>query len=115
MPTLGTSFRRSATAAGAAIRAGPQASRWRPTRLEFHSGSARRQPAEQSATMKIQLLLRRVDPLGVGSDDPAAERAHEPTVAVVDGALDAVARSTAATAGPVLHRSSSTAATTAAA
>lgn len=64
--------------------------------------------------MKIQLLLRRVDPLGAGSDDPAAERAHEPAVAIVDGALDAVARSTAA-AGPVFHRSSSTAATTAAA
>lgn len=80
-----TPFRRSATAAGAAIRAGPQASRWRPARPEFHSGSARRQPAEQSATMKIQLLLRRVDPLGVGSDDPAAERAHEPAaVAILD-------------------------------
>lgn len=66
--------------------------------------------------MKIQLLLRRVDPLGAGSDDPAAERAHEPAVAIVDGALDAVARSTAtAAAGPVFHRSSSTAATTAAA
>lgn len=68
--------------------------------------------------MKVQLLLRRVDPLGAGSDDPAAERAHEPaTVAIVDGSLDAVARSAAAAAaaGPVFHRSSSTAATTAAA
>lgn len=64
--------------------------------------------------MKIQLLLRRVDPLGVGSDDPA-ERAHEPAVAIVDGALDTVARPTATTAGPVFHRSSSAAATTAAA
>lgn len=59
--------------------------------------------------MKIQLLLRRVDPLGAGSDDPAAERAHEPaTVAIADGALDAVAR---AAAGPVFPRSSSTATT----
>lgn len=62
--------------------------------------------------MKIQLLLRRVDPLGVRSDDPA-ERAHEPA-AVAIGALNAVARSAATTAGPVFHRSS-TAATTAAA
>lgn len=67
--------------------------------------------------MKIQLLLRRVDPLGAGSDDPAAERAHESAVAIVDGAFDAVARSAAAaaTAGHVFHRSSSTAAATAAA
>lgn len=66
--------------------------------------------------MKIQLLLRRVDPLGAGSDDPAAERAHESAVAIVDGAFDAVARSAAAaTAGLVFHRSSSTAAATAAA
>jgi len=66
--------------------------------------------------MKIQLLLRRVDPLGAGSDDPAAERAHEPTaVAIVNGALDAITRAAATTAGPVFHRSSSTAATTAAA
>lgn len=58
--------------------------------------------------MKIQLLLRRVDPLGAGSDDPAAKRAYEPAaVAIVDGALDAVARSAA---GPVFHRSSPTAA-----
>lgn len=61
--------------------------------------------------MKIQLLLRRVDPLGVGSDDPAAERAHEPTAII--GALNAVARS-ATTAGSVFHRSSSAAATAAA-
>lgn len=61
--------------------------------------------------MKIQLLLRRVDPLGAGSDDPAAERAHESAVAIVDGAFDAVARSAAAAAaGLVFHRSSSTAA-----
>lgn len=64
--------------------------------------------------MKIQLLLRRVDPLDAGharSDDPAAERAHEPTTVTI-GALDAVARSTAAAAaaGPVFHRSSSAAA-----
>lgn len=66
--------------------------------------------------MKIQLLLRRVDPLGVGSDDPAAERAHEPAVTIVDGALNAVARPAAtAAAGPVFHRSSSTAAATTAA
>lgn len=56
--------------------------------------------------------------MGVGSDDSAAERAHEPaTVAIVDGALDTVARSAAAAAtaaGPVFHRSSA-AATTAAA
>lgn len=66
--------------------------------------------------MKIQLLLRRVDPLGAGSDDPAAERAHESAVAIVDGAFDAVARSAAAAAaGLVFHRSSSTAAATAAA
>lgn len=63
--------------------------------------------------MKIQLLLRRVDPLGVGSDDPAAERAHEPAITI--GALNAVARSAATAAGPVFHRSSSTAAATAAA
>lgn len=67
--------------------------------------------------MKIQLLLRRVDPLGAGSDDPAAERTHESaTLAIVDGALDTVARSAAAaTAGPVYYRSSPTAAATAAA
>lgn len=75
--------------------------------------------------MKIQLLLRRVDPLGAGSDDPAAKRAHEST-AVVSGTYDTVARSAAAAAasasaaaaaaaGPVFHRSSSAAATTAAA
>lgn len=66
--------------------------------------------------MKIQLLLRRVDPLGAGSDDPAAERAHESATLAIDGALDTVARSaTAATAGTVYYRSSPTAAATAAA
>lgn len=68
--------------------------------------------------MKVQLLLRRVDPLGAGSNEPT-ERAHEPTVvAVVDGAFDSIAQSTtiAATAasGFVFHRSSAAAATAAA-
>lgn len=111
-----TPFRRSVAAAGAATRAGPQAAR-RSARPELHS-PARRQPTEQSATMKVQLLLRRVDPLGAGSDEPA-ERAHEPAiVAVVDGAFDLVAQSatiaTTAAARSVFHRSSAAAATAAA-
>lgn len=65
--------------------------------------------------MKVQLLLRRVDPLGAGTDDPT-ERAHEPTiVAVVDGAFDSIAQSTTnTTSGFVFHRSSAAAATAAA-
>ena len=75
-PTIMTikSFNRgSAAIARAAIRTGPEASQ-RSSSLEFHS-PARRQSAEQSATMKIQLLLRRVDPLDVGSDGPPAANA----------------------------------------
>lgn len=52
--------------------------------------------------MKVQLLLRRVDPLDVGSDDFPTERAYKPAI----GTLDAVVARTATNI--IIHRSAAT-------
>lgn len=67
--------------------------------------------------MKVQLLLRRVDPLDARADGSAASRAYEPTAAAATsttsiGTLDTFKQSSAAEL--VRHRPSPASATTAA-
>ena len=108
-----TVHRGSVAIARATIGTSLEASRW-SSGLEFHS-PARGQPAEQSATMKIQLLLRRVDPLDVGSDGPAANRTTESATPSRGRASVGAQRATTAAARLVRHRSSPPSSTAAAA